>query len=248
MARHIGRTLWLGRTDGALHRLVLFCLARAACFSLDSPAGSTQSSLGWYNLCAAKSGAFLAYGVDHFMTIGLFYLMLSPLPDRYSADWQLRKLRPKNRQLLGFFWQRVLQLHLCVIYFFSGLTKCLGSGWWDGSSVWRALIRPPFNIIDPELLVRWKYLFPVVGIFICCTGNWIPVSYLEQQDTNVLADLYLCALCMGNWFDYGDVSLWAGHDHSQCRGVCAKSYLLASRSTTPPLLLRKLFRIYSENA
>jgi hypothetical protein len=123
--------------------------------------------LAWFfHLGAAESGGFVSYGVDNFMTIGLFYLILSPLPDRYSLDWRLRKARPKDPQLLGF-WRRVLQLHLCLIYFVSGLTKCLGSGWWDGSNIWRALIRPPFNIIDPEILVRWNYLFPVAGIFIC---------------------------------------------------------------------------------
>src|SRR5213075_2186087 len=103
--------------------------------------------LAWLlHLCAAKTGGFVSYGVDNFMTIGLFYLMLSPLPDRYSLDWRLRELRPKDPHLLGF-WRWVLQLHLCIIYFFSGLTKCLGSGWWDGSNIWRSLIRPPFNVI-----------------------------------------------------------------------------------------------------
>jgi Vitamin K-dependent gamma-carboxylase len=122
--------------------------------------------LAWFfHLCAAESGGFVSYGMDNFMTIGLFYLMLSPLPDRYSLDWQWRKCQPRDRQLLGFC-RRVLQIHLCLIYFVSGLTKCLGSGWWDGSNVWRALIRPPFNVIDPEILARWKYLFPVAGVFI----------------------------------------------------------------------------------
>jgi hypothetical protein len=120
----------------------------------------------FFHLCVAKSGGFVSYGMDNFMTIGLFYLMLSPLPDRFSLDWRLRTLHPKDPQLLGF-WRRVLQLHLCIIYFFSGLTKCFGRGWWDGSSVWRALIRPPFNVINPEILVTWKYLFPLAGILIC---------------------------------------------------------------------------------
>ena len=120
-----------------------------------------------FHLCAAKSGGFVSYGMDNFMTIGLFYLMLSPLPDRFSLDWRLRDLRPKDPQLLGF-WRRVFQLHLCIIYFFSGLTKCLGSGWWDGSNVWRALIRPPFNVIDPEILVRWRYLSQSLeSLFVC---------------------------------------------------------------------------------
>ena len=118
------------------------------------------------HLCAAKSGGFVSYGMDSFMTIGLFYLMLSPLPDRYSMDWRLRDLRLHDPQLLGF-WRRVLQLHLCVIYFFSGLTKCLGPGWWNGTSVWRSLIRPPFNVINPEILVTFKYVFPFTGILVC---------------------------------------------------------------------------------
>jgi len=130
--------------------------------------GSRVSAIAaWFlHLCAAKSGGFVSYGMDNFMTIGLFYLTLSPLPDRLSLDWRLRDLRPKNPQLLGF-WRRVLQLHLCIIYFFSGLTKCLGLGWWNGSSVWRAFIRPPFNVIDPEILVKWRDLFPLAGILVC---------------------------------------------------------------------------------
>ena len=129
----------------------------------------------WFlHLCAAKSGGLVSYGVDSFMTIGLFYLMLSPLPDRYALDRQWRKLPSKDRQLLGFF-RRVLQLHLCLIYFFGGLTKCFGSGWWDGSNLWRALIRPPFNIITPEILITWKYFFPVAGIAIWILELGYPV-------------------------------------------------------------------------
>jgi hypothetical protein len=59
--------------------------------------------LAWFlHLCAAKSGGLVSYGVDNFMTIGLFYLMLSPLPDRYSLDRRVRELRSKNPQMLGF--------------------------------------------------------------------------------------------------------------------------------------------------
>ena len=147
--------------------------------------------LAWFlHICAAKSGGFVSYGVDNFMTIGLFYLMLSPLPDRYSFDWRLRELRPKNPQLIGF-WRRVLQLHLCLIYFFSGLTKCLGSGWWDGSNIWRALIRPPFNVIDPEILVGWKYLFPVAGILICL----LEIGYPAFIWTDKTRKVWLICIC-----------------------------------------------------
>jgi hypothetical protein len=41
------------------------------------------SFLGWsLHLAAAQSAGLFSYGVDNFMTIGLFYLLISPLPDR----------------------------------------------------------------------------------------------------------------------------------------------------------------------
>ena len=167
------------------------CLFAAGCCLLVGFACRLSAILAWFlHLCVAKSGAFASYGVDNFMTIGLFYLMLSPLPDRHSLDWRLRELQPKNPQLLGF-WRRVLQLHLCVVYFFSGLTKCLGSGWWDGSNVWRVLIRPPFNIIDPEILVRGKYLFPVAGIFICLLEIGYPFLIWKSK----MRKIWLIGIC-----------------------------------------------------
>jgi uncharacterized membrane protein YphA (DoxX/SURF4 family) len=164
----------LGLREETVLAVVWICLLVAGCSLLLGLTCRFSAIVAWFfHLCAAQSGALVSYGMDNFMTIGLFYLMLSPLPDRYSLDWQWRKWRPKDRQLLGFF-RRVLQVHLCVIYFFSGLTKCLGSGWWNGSSIWRALIRPPFNIIDPEILVRGQLVFPIVGVVICLLETGYP--------------------------------------------------------------------------
>jgi hypothetical protein len=163
-----------GLLEGTILTITWTCLLFAGLGLLIGLFSRFSAIVAWFiHLCAAKSGGVLSYGVDNFMTIGLFYLMLSPLPDYYSLDQRWRKLRPKDGQLLGF-WRRVLQLHLCVIYFFSGLTKCLGAGWWDGSNIWRALIRPPFNIIPPEILVRWKYFLPVAGISICLIETGYP--------------------------------------------------------------------------
>ena len=172
------------------------CLLAAGCGLLVGLACRFSAVLAWFlHLCAAKSAGFVSYGVDNFMTIGLFYLMLSPLPDRYSLDWRLRKSRPKHSQLLGF-WRRVLQLHLCLIYFFSGLTKCLGSGWWDGSNMWRSLIRPPFNVVDPEILIRWKYLFPAAGVFICFLEIGYPF-FIWNSKTRKIWLICICAVHAG---------------------------------------------------
>jgi hypothetical protein len=186
----------VGLREEILLSVAWICLLTAGCGLLIGVACRFSAVLAWFlHLCAAKSGGFVSYGVDNFMTIGLFYLMLSPLPDGYSVDWRLRGLRPKNPQLLGF-WRRVLQLHLCVIYFFSGLTKCLGTGWWDGSNIWRSLIRPPFNIIDPEILVRWRHLFPVAGIFICLLEIGYPF-FIWNSKTRRIWLIGICAMHLG---------------------------------------------------
>jgi hypothetical protein len=202
----LGWLVTLGTHVGLHEETVLsvtwICLLASGCGLLVGLACRSSAILAWFlHLCAAKSGEFVAYGVDNFMTIGLFYLVLSPLPDRYSLDWRMRELRPKNPQLLGF-WRRVLQLHLCVIYFFSGLTKCLGSGWWDGSNVWRALIRPPFNVIDPEMLVRWNYLFPVAGVFICLLEIGYPF-FIWSDKTRKIWLICICAMHAGIGFMMG---------------------------------------------
>jgi uncharacterized membrane protein YphA (DoxX/SURF4 family) len=199
-APRFGWLVALGTRVGLREETVLsvawICLLAAGCSLLIGLACRFSAILAWFlHLCAAKSGGFVSYGVDNFMTIGLFYLMLSPLPDRFSLDWRLRKSRPRDPQLLGF-WHRVLQLHLCVIYFFSGLAKCLGSGWWDGSNIWRALIRPPFNILDPEILVRWKYLFPVAGIFICVLEIGYPF-FIWNSKTRKIWLICICAMHAG---------------------------------------------------
>lgn len=145
-----------------------FCLL----FGLFSRVAAVGSWL--LHLAVRSSGGFFAYGVDHFMTIGLFYLALAPLPDRYSVDCLFLGKRGADLWRVGF-QQRLLQLHLCLIYFFGGLSKSLGAGWWNGTSMWRALIRPPFNIVDPALLQHWTFLLPAAGISICILETCYPI-------------------------------------------------------------------------
>lgn len=167
----VGRNL--NTSEESVLTIAWVCLLSSGCLLLLGLFSRPAAIVAWFvHLCAAESGGLLAYGADVFMTTALFYLMLSPLPDRYSFDHWIRKGQPKNPQLLGF-WRRVLQVHLCFVYFIGGLAKCLGNGWWDGSNLWRSLIRPPFTVVPPDVLIRFKYVLPVLGISICL----LEVSY-----------------------------------------------------------------------
>lgn len=154
--------------------------------------------VAWFvHLCAAESGGLLAYGADNFTTTALFYLMLSPLPDRYSFDHWVTKQKPPNPKALGF-WQRVLQVHLCFVYFVGGLAKFLGSGWWDGSNLWRSLIRQPFNLLSSDILIHFKYVLPLVGISICLLEVTYPVFiWLEKTRRIWLGCILAMHACIG---------------------------------------------------
>ncbi|MEO5718316.1 MAG: HTTM domain-containing protein [Chthoniobacterales bacterium] len=125
-------------------------------------------------LCSVKSGVLFSYGVDNFAVIGLFYLMIAPLPKAWMPGHKLKSQPARTLERLGFH-RRVLQLHLCIIYFFGGVSKCLGSDWWNGVSVWRALTRPPFDVVSPEVLIRFEGLLPLIGIGVCLLETGYPV-------------------------------------------------------------------------
>ena len=169
----VGRNL--NMSEETVLTVAWVALLSAGCLLLLGLLSRPAAIVAWFvHLCAAESGGLLAYGADSFMTTALFYLMLSPLPDRYSFDHWVAKTKPNNPQALGF-WRRVLQVHLCFVYFIGGLAKCLGNGWWDGSNLWRSLVRPPFNLVPPDLLVQFKYALPLLGISICLLEVSYPV-------------------------------------------------------------------------
>jgi hypothetical protein len=167
----LGWLISIGARLGLAETTVLWavwgCLILSGCCLIAGLFSRSVAVTAWFlHLCTVNSEELLSYGMDNFTTIGLFYLMLSPLPDRFSLDSRMRKLMPRNPQFLGFF-RRVLQVHLCFVYFFGGITKAVGGEWWNGTSVWRALTSPPFNLIPPWVLVSCKYVLPVVGIATC---------------------------------------------------------------------------------
>ncbi len=169
----VGRNL--NMSEESVLTVAWVALLSAGCLLLLGLFSRPAAIIAWFvHLCAAESGGLLAYGADNFMTTALFYLMLSPLPDRYSFDHWVAKPKPNNPQALGF-WRRVLQVNLCFVYFIGGLAKFLGNGWWDGSNLWRSLIRRPFNLVPPDLLVQFKYALPLLGISICLLEVSYPV-------------------------------------------------------------------------
>lgn len=188
----IPRLGWLVAAGGLLHLseggvlyLAWGCLLGASVCLLAGLFCRPAAIVAWFlYLSSVKSGNLFAYGVDNFTVIGLFYLMVAPLPDQ----WALDRCRPERASAdptrLGFHL-RVLQIHLCLIYFFGGITKATGWGWWNGASIWRALSGPPFDIVPLHFLVSLRALLPVAGILVCLIETGYPV-FIWKKKTRTL--------------------------------------------------------------
>lgn len=145
-----------------------------------------------------------SYGADYFCNILLFYCLVFPTQRSSSIDqWMLRLPRVSNRQrnlCLG-----ILRIHLCLVYFFSGLDKALGYDWWNGQALWKAMHLPYFhtqNLLQAFLPYFPSWLFTVGGVAVVLLELSYPLALLVPRIRNTI--LYsilllhlLIALTMG---------------------------------------------------
>jgi len=54
----------------------------------------------------------------------------------------------------------MIQIQLCVIYFYTGLEKLKGGTWWDGTALWSVFANPQMVIAD----LTWLKNFPLVVV------------------------------------------------------------------------------------
>jgi len=154
--------------------LVFFCLMLGL-FS------RTTSILGFLLAVSyahrVSPGAF--FGLDKINCMFALYLMLGPCGARYSLD-RIRRLRRGNNSpvvpsVSANLAIRLIQLHLCIIYLFSGLAKMGGENWLAGTAVWWAVANPEYQSIDMTWIAGWPVLVALAThltvfweLFYCC--------------------------------------------------------------------------------
>lgn len=104
----------------------------------------------------------IAYGCDFISTFFLFSLAFTQSDRAFSVRAWLHGVKPEVRdsltQYLNTIGLRLLQVHLCVIYAYTGLEKMKGPSWWDGTAVWSVIGNTQLAMFDASWLIK----FPVV--------------------------------------------------------------------------------------
>ncbi len=143
--------------------------------------------LGWLMtlmVCHRMTG-FL-FGFDQVIMMLSMYLMLAPCGSVWSIDswlnerlvgtttsdksqstpqvnsqrsilqWLLPSAHPSSMTTVA---TRLIQLHLCVVYLFGGISKLRGEMWWDGSAMWFSAVAYEYQSLD----LTWIGNFPLLA-------------------------------------------------------------------------------------
>ena len=106
---------------------------------------------------AANRAPLNVFGLDDTLGILLISLVVGPAGACLSVDrWLIGRLVGGDRRpqqvgqgsVSATIALRLLQCHLCVVYFFSGAGKLLGASWWEGMALWGAAANDQYRTLD----------------------------------------------------------------------------------------------------
>ena len=148
--------------------LTIATLVAAICLAvgLVTPLAALVSLAGLVS--AANRTPLTTFGLDDTLGLLLVPLLVGPAGDVLSLDaWLGRRApRPSVRANIAL---RLLQVHLCVVYFFSGCGKLLGASWWEGTALWGAIANVQYRTLDLTGLARHPL---VINAFTLATLWW----------------------------------------------------------------------------
>jgi len=108
------------------------------------------------------------FGLDQINAMLTLYLAIGPSGQALSLDRVIARLRggsalarpaPSAGANLAL---RLINVHMCVIYFFAGTSKLQGESWWTGEAMWRAFSNLEYQSIDMTWLAWHPWLLNLV--------------------------------------------------------------------------------------
>lgn len=99
---------------------------------------------------------FFSYGADYFITFSLFLNIFFCFSHKIYAP------------SLHSFGLRLAQIQLCIVYFFAGFGKLLGTDWFDGNAIWYIMKNYSSDYINDKMFKTTQFflLLSVTTVFI----------------------------------------------------------------------------------
>jgi hypothetical protein len=125
-------------------------------------------------ISAVNRAPLNVFGLDD--TLGMLLIAVAAGPsgavlsvDRLLAP-DIAADRPSVRANLAL---RLIQVHLCVVYLFSGYGKLLGASWWEGTALWGAAANVQYRTLDLTWLASHPWLINALTL----STLWWEIAY-----------------------------------------------------------------------
>jgi hypothetical protein len=151
---------------------------------LATPAAAVLSLLGLVS--AANRAPLNTFGLDDTLGMLLVGLAIGPAGSRLAVDARLFGAG-QGGSTLATVALRLIQVHLCVVYFFSGCGKLLGASWWEGVALWGAAANVQYRTLD----LTWLARLPLVVNAITLATLWWEVGYAALVWPRLTRPLFL---------------------------------------------------------
>jgi hypothetical protein len=67
---------------------------------------------------------------------------------------------------------RLIQVHMCLIYFCAGTAKLQGPTWWNGTAVYLTMMSPEYGAWDMSWMARHETLWQMISL----AGGWLTLA------------------------------------------------------------------------
>lgn len=106
--------------------------------------GRLVTLLTWIlNVAFIQRNYAVNFGADIIGNIWLFYLIFAGSGSWFTLKHFMRgwAYRPEDEasSLVSRVGVGLIKIHLCIIYFYTGVEKLKGSSWWEGTALWTVL-------------------------------------------------------------------------------------------------------------
>jgi hypothetical protein len=168
-------SIWYHVTDPTWMWVAHGCILAAMFLFTIGLCTRVTSVLTWLGmLCYTQRAPTSLFGMDTIMNVVVLYLMIGPsgaalsvdrLIARYWATYQALRnhlpvptlMRPAP-SVSANVAIRLLQIHVCIIYAASGLSKLQGPAWWSGWSVWGTMVNYEFSPMRLQIYTGFLHL------------------------------------------------------------------------------------------
>src|SRR3984957_1626877 len=151
------------------------------------------------------------FGLDQINVMLTLYLAIGPSGRCLSLDQWLARRRlgpqgppPPAPSVTANVAQRLIQVHMCVIYLFAGISKLQGPSWWSGEAMWRAFANLEYQSLDMTWLAWHPWLINIMSQvsvaweIAFCVLIWKPLCRPLMLAVAVVLHIGIGA-CLGMW-------------------------------------------------